>query len=490
MTVDGIRLPTQRFHAWCTLGLPIFVGGLIGTAVLADSLLARGLSLRFAAPWLRGEAPPLITLVVALLVVVVLALGTVLRGWLPRPELALITLLFVATQLVGFSIGNVEPLKICLLVVAGCWLFDALANDRALRLYPPFLMMWLVILAFAFASSLNGLLSSLIAQYTIAAKFLMFFIVANLIRTPGQLVFTVRLLVGLGMASAVLALVQEALFYFLNIALTLDDNASKFWFKETPIGWMIRATALHSTSQNLSHFLLIAFALLLLGPFSASLRTAGLTLIALAIFFTFSGNALVVLAFVVFMAPIVRRPRIVLQYVGTLLLGALVAYQTGALGWAYNAYLLPLSEKSAEDRVGLLQLGFDVVERHPLIGIGLNNFGRLSPQPVHNAYMQMTTEIGVVPGVLLCLILLLILCRLLIGTAATPVGRVRQAGQGVLLGFMALAVHFLFEPFINSLVSWSIIGLAEAAALLLYVRRSTGEPFFQAILLPSWRAIP
>jgi hypothetical protein len=33
---------------------------------------------------------------------------------------------------------------------------------------------------------------------------------------------------------------------------------------------------------------------------------------------------------------------------------------------------------------------------------------------------------------------------------------------------MGLALHFMFEPFINSLVSWSIIGLAEAAALLLY----------------------
>jgi O-antigen ligase len=464
--------PRRLLRRW---GWPTLLGVLIGAAVVADALWARSLSLRIAAPWLRGETPPLLTLLLALALLIAVALATVCRGWLPPRQFALITLLFTATQLVGFSLANLEPLKISLLVVCACWLVDALSNNRTLRLYPPILMLWLVILAFAFASILNGLVGSLVAQYTIAAKFLMFFIVANLVRTPAQLLFTVRLLVALGVASAVLALAQEALFYFFNIPLSLEDNATKYWFKETPLGWMIRATAFHPTAQNLSHSLLLALALLVLGPFSMAMRLAGGLLIVLGVFFTFTGNGLVVMSLILLLVPIMHRPRWLLHYVGTVLLIVLLAYQTGALEWVYAHYLVPISGKSTEDRVGLLQLGVEVIERHPFIGIGLNNFGRLSPQPVHNAYLQLVTEIGILPGVLLLLVFGLIAARLLIGIAAIEPGPLKQAANGVLLAFIALSVHFLFEPFINSLVSWSVIGLAEATALLITLRTGTAR---------------
>ncbi|UUX94806.1 hypothetical protein [Aquabacterium sp. J223] len=225
---------TARAARLSALIVPACLGLLLAIGVLADARLARGLSLQWAAPWLRGEAPPLIAVAAAFVLASVLVALTLLRRWLPSAEHAPIVLLFLATQFVGFNLANIEPLKIALLITSGMWLADSLTNDRPVRLYPPFLMMWLAILAFAFASVLNGLVISFVAQYSIIAKFLMFFIVANLVRTPSQLVFTVRLLVALGIASAVLALAQEAVFYFWKIPLSLDDNAPKYWFKETP----------------------------------------------------------------------------------------------------------------------------------------------------------------------------------------------------------------------------------------------------------------
>lgn len=473
-TLSGSVVRGDRW--WRTLGLPLLAGLLIAVALTAELVWARGLSLRWAAPWLRGEAPPLLMLALVPVLSLVLLAVSWMRGWWPTREHAPIALLLVATQCVGFSYANIEPLKICLLVVCALWLVDALMNNRAVRLYPPFLMAWLLILAFAFASVVNGLVSSLVAQYTIAAKFLMFFIVPNLVRTPSQLLFALRLVVGLGVASSVLALVQESLFYFFNLPLSLEDNATKYWFKETPLGWMIRATAFHPTAQNLSHWLLMAFAILLLGPFKLTHRLLGGALMALGIFFTFTGNGLVVLALICFAAPIVHKPRLLLHYLGSLSLLALVAYQSGAMEWVYEKYLLPISGKSAEDRISLLQMGLEVIERHPLVGMGLNNFGRVSPQPVHNAYFQLITEIGIVPGVVLCLIFFFILARLVLGVVNTAPGPLQQAGKGMLLAFMALVVHFMFEPFINSLVSWCVIGLAEATALLLYLRRVRTEP--------------
>ena len=460
---------------WRTLGLPALAGLLIAAALTAELLWARGLSLRWAAPMLRGEAPPLLMLMMVPLLGLAVLSVSLLRGWWPARDDAPIALLLVATQCVGFSLANIEPLKLCLLLVCAGWLADALMNNRPVRLYPPFLMAWLIILAFAFASVVNGLVSSLVAQYTIVAKFLMFFIVPNLIRSPATLLFALRLVVGLGVASSVLAIIQEALFYYFNLPLSLDDNATKYWFKDTPFGWMIRATAFHPTAQNLSHWLLMAFAILLLGPFTRLHRVLGCALIALGIFFTFTGNGLVVLALICFAAPIVHRPRFLIHYLASLSLVGLVTYQLGVMEWVYEKYLLPISGKSAEDRISLLQTGLEVIERHPLVGMGLNNFGRVSPQPVHNAYMQMITEIGLVPGVVLCLIFLFIMARLLIGVAHTRPGSLQQAGKGVLLAFVALLVHFMFEPFINSLVSWCVVGLAEAAALLLYMQSANKQ---------------
>ena len=459
--------------AWgASLVLPALLGALLAVGVAADALLARSLSLKWAAPWLRGAAPPLLSLLVAGALLLLVLAATLWRQHLPGRSQAAIVLLFSATQLVGFNLANIEPLKIALLLVSAGWLADALLNNRPLRLYPPLLMVWLLILAFGLLSILNGRVISLVAQYSLIAKFLMFFIVANLVRTPQQLLFALRLLVMLGLGSALLALAQEGLFYFLGVPLTLEDNAPKYWFKDTPLGWMIRATAFHPTAQNLSHALLMSLALLLLGPFSVRQRIGGGLLLALGIFFTFSGNALMVTVALLLLAPLMAWPRRALHYLAALALLALLLYLSGVAGWAYDKYLLPISGKSAEDRIALLQLGLEMMARHPWTGIGLNNFGSVSPQPVHNAYLQMVTEIGIVPGLLLCLMLLLVALRLLLGTVQTPAGPLRQAGLGMLLALTGLLVHFQFEPFINSLVSWSIIGLAEATALLLYRSRT------------------
>lgn len=467
--VSGAVVPTYSpVTRWVEWQVAALLGGVVAACLVLDCLLLRGFSLRWLAPSLGGLAPPVGMLLAVIGAVLLLLVTTWGRQWFPQSNYRLICLLLIPTQFVGFSLANIEPLKICLLITVACWLVYAMAHDMPVRLYPPFLMAWLVILLFSAASILNGQVTSFVSQYSLVAKFLMFFIVANVVRTPEQFLFAVRLLVALGVMSAVAALVQEGLFYFAGLPLSLDDNASKYWFKETPLGWMIRATGFHPTSQNLSHFLLMAFTLLQIGPFTTRQRWIGGALMALGIFFTFSGNGLVVLFLIVFFVPIVRRPQITLHYVAVLVLLALVAYEVGLMEWVYNKYLIPLSGKSAEDRVELLQLGMEVVERHPWIGMGLNNFGRLSPQPVHNAYMQLVTEIGVIPGVLLVGMLLLIFVRLLIGVGRLPPGELKQAGRGVLLALAALMFHFMFEPFINSLVSWCIIGFAEASALLFY----------------------
>ena len=60
---DGLNLRDLILH-WL---LPVILGALIVAGLTIDLLWARGVSLMWAAPFLRDEAPPLLTLVAALL---------------------------------------------------------------------------------------------------------------------------------------------------------------------------------------------------------------------------------------------------------------------------------------------------------------------------------------------------------------------------------------------------------------------------------------
>ena len=132
MSPAGTGLAPARRHGGRAAHalVPALIGALIAAGIAAEAWWARGMSLQWVAPWLRGEAPPLLSLLAAMALGILVAGATLLRGWLPAREHVPIVLLFVATQLVGFNLANIEPLKIALLIVCAAWLADALVNNR------------------------------------------------------------------------------------------------------------------------------------------------------------------------------------------------------------------------------------------------------------------------------------------------------------------------------------------------------------------------
>lgn len=451
------------------LALLLATGLMVAAAVVFDPSMTRSLSRSLLGGWSTTGVPyllsPVLLAVIALLTIVVLN-G---KKWFAHQYEICVMLIFIPTQFVGVNIANLEATKFGLLSVLYLWLLDTFANRRPIRLFMPIILIWLGILCFAIASILNGLVASIGSMYVIIAKLLMFLLVINILRNYNLLQLALKTLVYLAIFSAVAALIQEAIFYFLGIPISFNDNAAKEWFKGTPFGVFIRASAFHPTAQNLAHSLLLATTLILFGPYSTRFKTIALTLTSAAMFLTFSGNALIILVGVLAITPIVKAPHKTLHYLAIVLLVLLVCYETGAMHWIYEKFMLPIIGKSSEDRVSLLQLGIDIITRNPLIGIGLHNFGRVSPQPVHNAYFQLATEIGVIAGLLLIAMFLLILIRLVMaGLRQTDPVR-KSTLQGVALGFTALIIHFMFEPFIDSMVSWSFIGLAEATAMIMLV---------------------
>ncbi|HWI13349.1 MAG TPA: O-antigen ligase family protein [Burkholderiales bacterium] len=448
---------------------PLLCGMAIAAAVAFDPLLTRSLVRRLLGGWSTDAVPGM--LAAAWLVAAVAGTALAVRGrdWFAERGPVYIVLLFVPTQFVGVSIGTLEPTKFGLLIVGYFITLELLARQRELRMSQPVAILWIAIVMCAVASVVNGLVTSIANLYSICAKVVMFTLVVNVVRDRRLLEFAIKLVIGLGLFSAVFALLQEAVFYFYKIPLTLDPNAPKYWFKETPFGTMIRASAFHPISQNLAHSLLIATAFVLFCPYRLRFKLLAFTLMASAMFFTFTGNAMIVLCGVLLIVPLVKFPHRALHYVAAVTVIGIALYEVGLFGWVYDKLLMPLSANSAQDRISLMQLGIEVLERDPWIGIGLNNFSRVSPQPVHNAFLQLASEIGLVGGVLLVALMVTVGARLATAVSRETDPRCKAMGKGVLVGYIALGAHFMFEPFINSMVSWAYIGLAEATAMVLLV---------------------
>lgn len=462
------RSPGSRAAYWAIPAL----GLLLAAVVVFDPLATRAFSRHLFGNSFAGLVPMLAAPLLLLLLALLVAGIRNSQRLFARRETLYILLLFVPTQFIGFNVANIEASKIGILIVLMLWSLDLLAERRALRFYPPLLVIWMGMLAFAFASTVNGGVISIVSLYSIFAKLLVFVLTVNVIRSWESLHFAMRLLVALGLFTSLAAFAQEAIFYFYHLPLTLDDNAPKFWFKDTPFGPMLRASAFHPTSENMAHFLLLAVALALFGTFSPRFKFFAALIMGGAIFLTFSGNAMLMLLVLLLLALFMRKPALSLHYLSVIALVGAALYFTGGFTWLNNHFIATIAGKSTQDRLSLLQLGIEMIERHPWVGMGLNNFGRVSPQPVHNAYFQLATETGVGAAVLLMSLLLLIGARLAIAVQQLHNLVHKNAAKGVLLGLIVLAGHFLFEPFFTSPISWSYIGLAEAAAMVLLAARA------------------
>ena len=145
-----------------------------------------------------------------------------------------------------------------------------------------------------------------------------------------------------------------------------------------------------------------------------------LAIMGTAVVFSFSLGGLFVFCLLILLAPFFRHPHRTMHYTSGLVAMALIAYQAGAVKWVQE-HALSIGEKSGEDRMELLQLGFEAIQAHPWIGIGLNNFNRLSTLAVHNSYIQISSEIGLIGGLIFVLIVGSQLVRLF--STNSPTGR-------------------------------------------------------------------
>ncbi len=457
-------------------------------------VLALGVSMGLIAvadPWIRagllrfGLGAVVPRLLPALGAAAVAAVGLVAAGvWAWRKTLfahrdrGLLAAFLVSLLFTGLNLDILDPTDVTVLALLYVWFLMLFAERRRLVLPLPYMLLVLGLAFFSLASIVNGLGLSLLKQHTLLSKLALFVVLINVLRTEKDLEFACRLVVRLGVAAALLALAQVLVFALTGVPITFDD-LPKFWFKQTALGPVLRASALFATPQNLAHFLAFATALNLFLTPRRVWRAAATFLMGAAVALTWSLGGWIVWTGVVAAWPLLARPRWALQYTVALGLGLAVASPAaGAAGLDYRA-IVAVAEDSGADRVTLLRAAVEMIHRHPFLGCGLANHGRLAIAPVHNAYLQLASEIGVPGGLIFAALVALVIGGALAAAVRGGPGRAAPLAKGLFLGVSALGAHFLTEPFANNVISWSFLGLAAAASLALR-RRAPGLALTQA----------
>ncbi len=408
-------------------------------------------------PWLF--APALMT------IAVIGCLFWLSRHWIVhrRYELALVVLLMPGA-LSGIHAGSFDAFDVVMLSLGATWIGMLFVERRPLLTPAYILALLLGILVCAVASIINGRGSTIVGLPSMVNKVVLIVMLTNLIRTPRLLRTAIIAFVAIAAISALIAVASEGLYYWTGYEFSMDDNED-FRYKEVPFGLMLRATALLSTPQGLGHLLILACAIVLLTPWRRWVRMGLTGLLISGLIATFSTGAYLAMALIVMVSVPLRKPARAIHYWAVMSGGMLLLYITGALRWLY-ALGSTTGGDAAVDRVDYTRVALNVIERHPIVGIGLNAFGRALYIPVHNAYLQMTAEIGLLGGLLFTTLVWSLLVRAVLCSRCVAGRQDKLYLKGLSLGMLAMVVQFFIEPLYINVVSWAFMGLVAGATAL------------------------
>jgi len=234
---------------------------------------------------------------------------------------------------------------------------------------------------------------------------------------------------------------------------------------------MLRASSLNATAQHLSGFLLLALPFVLFritrdrgGRRWFWLLSEGVLLTGILLTWNYMAFFAVGVVLIVF--PFLRWPRLAVQIlIGAALLATLF-YYTGVLEWLYEMSFGNASiAKGLSQRLTLLNLGFEKLYRNPWVGVGLQGFpffsGNFWHRPVHDAYIQAATELGVL-GAIVFITMLATLATQLAFLARAGTRYSREVLLPALLAFLGLVLLMLGEPMLDHSNTWLFLGLVSA----------------------------
>ncbi len=448
------------------LGLALLVAALVGMDPLLSSHLPERL-------WrMTGMETSPLKLVPVLAVLALLALP-LLPHLVRLPDFAVSATgaLFLAAQLNGFGVGPFDVFDVVLGVVFLVWIArKALDETRPIALPPLIMLAGGLVLVSVLHLAVENPVRWFIGTFGIARATLVAFLVIDLIRDRPTMERALDALLWLAVASAVVGIVQFSLSWFGVLNFTLI-NPPESAFKPTPVGFVMRASAFCITAQHFSSFLVYALpvAFWRLSNGWAARHWAAILLLLGGVLVSWNFGAMIAAALIGAAFPFVRWPRLAVHFAMALAAAAVLAWFTGFWELLYDLSFGDAGvAKGVSQRHTLFGLGIEKIARNPLVGTGPQGFaaydGNFWGRPVHNAFGQVTTELGVAGLLLLAGAYAWLIGKLALALAAPGAAR----GQTIVVFLMLLAALQLAqsEPNMDHTNTWIVLGLAQAILLV------------------------
>lgn len=469
MTVEATGRAARPSATWWlhAIAIPALIGCAVGAVTAIDPIA------RAALPLPQTVAPYLLVAVPLILLAAVYVVARYGQAMFAHRDAALVLLLVGSGGFSGINRGPLDPTDvaflICCFAVAAMWLYER----RAIVTPLPVLALLLALTTCSIASIINGGISSIIGQHQVLNKIIAVILLTNVLGTERTLRIGIRCLVGVAIVTAVVGIASELLFLATGYPLSFDD-APGFQFKSTPLGQMLRATAFLPTTQSLAQVLLVSTAIFLFLPMPTWRRVLGVALSGVCIGCTFNSGSYTSFAFVVFGSLFLRHPQRSIHYAMVLLGAAALLYFAGFWQVLGERVILAISGASIGERIEHIRIGFEVIERHPFLGLGLRNIWRVLHTPIHQTFLHVAAELGVPAA----LTLIALTVYLLVGSAwiavRAPDARTRMLMKGMFLGMAAQTMYAMIEPLFTSYMVWIYMAVV-ASSIAVHARRCVQE---------------
>lgn len=460
--------------------LPNLLGWLIATLVLGagtgawvalDAHLSHECACKLGDIFVLRAMPYMLSVLSAVAAVAV-AITLWNRQWLWKNRFAIgIVVVFLSLHLMAVDFGPINPLNLTIVALFTLWLHYRLTNPD--KVWIPSVFVTLVVLFFA-----SAVLSTighhgpevLVGLLVLAPKLVLAIILLDLLDEQRKTRLGLFAFMWTAGFFALAGIIQVSLYYVWQIELTLTDPLGPRYFE---IGGMLflRASGFAHTAHGFAQPLMVAAVIgfyLLVSPLGRG-RKAMLALLSmlagLGVVLSLARGQWLGLLVGLCAIPFIARPHRTLHWLG--LAGLILA--TGLLPWAIDA-IVALSPGGLSIRTVLMKAGLETLAEHPWNGVGINNFGAFSPSferyPVHNAVMQVGSELGI-PGLLAFLaVLSWVGLRLLWAMLSTDEPVMKSQLGALLVGYLALAVAIQADPMAYSEFVWVYFALAESTVCL------------------------
>jgi hypothetical protein len=404
---------------------------------------------------------------------------TISRALRHREKLFIIALL-VGLHTVGLIRGVIDTSDLIFGMIVVLWFVSVLASPQYKIVGAPLNLLNLALVLCAILAMINGG-TNLIVLIPLIKAVVTSFLIVDIVRRKEWVIYLIRTFLIITTISALIAILQEVVFFFSGIILaTYDPKHVRLVLESNSLGTFFRVPAFTGMHLFLANYLVISL-LIILNIFlyygkelnkKRRLTLTGMAFLMTAAFiFTFSKSNILGLLCGVFLSVILRWRSRWIHFAVYILLALVVAYSFGLGKVVHDSFLAQIElGKDVGLRAQLMRRGIEgFIYKHPLIGAGLGR-GRLYSQDAfewgaHNAFILAADDLGIVGFLVFSGLFLYGFIRVITTLAVVKKPFEKAFLRTLLAALVAYVINIQFQPDFLSYYNWILLAFIECTVI-------------------------